>query len=486
MVELDLAYKEHLYKQEDERKTSQEKLYYYYNGDEDELLKYLDEALGKTFDEKSIEEFQKDYLNITQKLIKETSAVYTEPAIRTLSEGETEKEELTKYFNEVLTDRLNSKDKKIHRFGKLFNTALMEVFYNKITGKIDFKIINPAKLTVIPHDDDDFRIGMLLYDKYYKNGKDKDELYTVVVTDKDLFKFDANGNKVPFKENPKMINPFGLVNFAIMRMEEMEDFWGVGQHNIVNTNELVNVLLTDLLNQTILGAWGTPLFVNCGLDKKASDDDGDGVKRLAVGPKHPVSVDNVNTDMVAPRIEYVSHNAEIDKVKALISWRIETLAANYGLDPNTFAHEIKATSGFSKVMDRINQIEIREDDLEPCREFEQDRFRVIKAVNNYYASLKDNKLKEIPDNTELRVDFAEIGIPKTEDEKWKDREEQEKRFMGNAVDWLMEDNPDLKKEEAEQILKDNKALADELAVKPMTQFENLFNEPEETVEDDNT
>lgn len=489
-IELDLAYKQHLYEQENERKEMQEKMYYYYNGDEDKVLEYLDEALLKTFDDDSVSEFQKDYLNLTKKIIHETAVVYNEPPQREiLTEGE-ENEELTEYYQNIFTIRSNSKDKKIHRYGKLFNTAIMEIFFNKITEKIDYKIDPPHLYTVIPHEEDYNRIGMIMYDKYFKNDKNKDELYTVVWTETEHYRLDAQGEKVAIEGNEEMINPYGVIPFVVYRTEEMPDFWGVGQHDITNANEIVNVFLTDLANGTLMSAWGTPLFVNCGLDKKSSDREDDEVKRLRVGPKHPISVDNVTTEMVAPRIEYVAHNAEMEAVMEIINYRIQLIANNKGLDPNIFSLEVKATSGFSKMMDRINQIEIRQDDLEPCKEFEHERYEVVKAVHNY--EMTDVKgFKELPTESKLKVDFAEIDLPQTIEEKWKEREEKEKRSMATPVDWLMEENPDLTKEEAEEIIQNNKEFLDSTVnAEPRTNFQALIEgnqtTEEENDEDDNT
>jgi lipopolysaccharide export LptBFGC system permease protein LptF len=125
-------------------------------------------------------------------------------------------------------------------------------------------------------------------------------------------------------------------------------------------------------------------------------------------------------------------------------------------------------------MDKINQIEIRKDDLEPCREFEEERFEIIKRVNNYWKDeIEDGK--EIKLDYKLKVDFAEINVPKTEDEIWRSREEQEKRFMATPKDWLKEDNPDLTDEEAENLLKENKELMDSTVnAEPKTNFQKLL------------
>ena len=82
MIELDLAYKSHLYNQNQKRIEEQEKQYAYYSGDSDKIRTYLSKALEITYDSDDIEDMQLNYVNLTKKMIDQMAVVYRDPAIR--------------------------------------------------------------------------------------------------------------------------------------------------------------------------------------------------------------------------------------------------------------------------------------------------------------------------------------------------------------------------------------------------------------------
>jgi len=114
------------------------------------------------------------------------------------------------------------------------------------------------------------------------------------------------------------------------------------------------------------------------------------------------------------------------------------------------------------MMDSLEQIEVRRDDIEPCREYERQMFEIVRVVNNVAyedAELRTKfELKIIPDDINLVVDFADIKQELTPEQVWADRKEREARNMGSAIDWLMEENPELTEDEAKKILEDNKKI----------------------------
>ena len=476
------VYKDNLAYQEEIRKETQEWLYDYYTGDAKKILERLQEDIIKVLGSEIVddEEWLYDFVNLTKKMINGLAVVYTEPAERYIaSEYDAEEQPLTEYVYEVLPKSINSKDKKAHRLSKLFNTSLTQIYFDREDG-IQFNIEPSHKYEIKTDYNNPYRLSEVRYEKYFLNAKGEDELYTVVWTKEDHYKEDSEKRQSPVGDNKDMKNPFrndegeGIIPFAVLMLEEGEDFWGVGQVDLVNVNEVVNFLLTFLLNDAIvLGSSGTLLAVNLGLADKGQEKNS--IKKVRVGRRHPVVVENVRSDMAAPSLQYVSTNPLIAEIQSSIDYRIKQIAVLKGLNPNTILSQIKDTSDYQKMMDAAEMIEIRRDDLEPCREYEERRFEIIKAVNN--AAYKDAELRSnfglqpIPWDAELVVDFAEIETQKTQDEIWKDREEREKRNMGSAVDWLIEENPELEIEQAQQIINDNKQVNSNQ--RPLTRFEQL-------------
>jgi len=477
------VYKENLKYQDEIRKEIQEWLYDYYTGEPKKIIERLQEDIIKVLGREIIddEEWLFDFVNLTKKMIDRLSVVYVEPAERYIAdEYDADKQPLTEYFDEIIPETINSKDKKAHRYAKLFNTSLTQIYFDREDG-LSFNIEPSHKYEIKSDYNNPYRLIEVSYDKYFLNEKGEDELYKVVWTKDKHYKQDQDGKQSPVGDNEDMENPFkngeseGVIPFAVMMLDEGEDFWGVGQADLVNVNEVVNFLLTFLLNDAIvLGSTGTLLAINLELQKKGEEKNS--LRKVRTGRRHPIVVESArSTDLHPPSLEYVSTNPLIVEIQNSIDYRIKQIAVLKGLNPNAILSEIKDTSDYQKMMDAAETIEIRRDDLEPCREFEKKRFEIIKAVNN--AAYQDGELKKkfglqlIPWDTELIVDFAEIEIQKTQDELWKDREEREKRNMGSAVDWLMEENPELEIEQAQEIISENRTINSNQ--KPLTRLEQL-------------
>jgi len=470
------------------RQEIQEWMFDYYSGEYSAMIMRLEAVMRIVLgaDVVKTREWVYEFRNITKKMIDRMAVVYKEPAIREIEdEMDAEEQPTTEYLDYILPVDINSKDKRAHRYAKLFNTSLTQVYFNKETGKVDFRIEPPYLFKVEVDENNPYKAIKVSYDKYFTNTSGDDELYTVVWTAEEHYKEDQNGKKTKVGDNEDMVNPWrdedgnGVLPFVELRLEEGEDFWGGGQCDIVNLNETMNFLLTFQVNDAvILGSTGTLLAVNLGLDKKV--DQPEEAKKVRVGRRHPIVVDNVRPDMTTPSLQYVSTQPLIAEIQNTIDYRIKQLAVIKGLNPNTIISEIKDTSDAQKQMDSWEMLEVRRDDIDACRNYEMKRWEVIKAVNNTAykdAELKSNfGLEQIPWDAELKVDFADIKIELTPEQLWADRKEREARNMNTPVDWLMEENTELTEEEAEEILQKNREK-NSTNNRPVSRLESLLNRP---------
>lgn len=476
---LNLIYQKNIFDNDAIRIEDQEKSFYYYVGGKREIEGYLRIVLRRLFGNEVVDENELiyDWTNLTKKLINQLAVVYRDAAQRyVLVEGEQD-DDLTEYINSIYPVDTNTKDKKAHRFAKLFNTSLTQVVFNREKG-IDFIIEPSHKIKVKTDENDPYKITKVKYLKYFKNDKGQNELYTVIWTDEEHYKEDTNGNRSAIGNNFDMVNPFGIIPFAVLTLEEGEDFWGIGALDIVDTNELINVLLTVLVNDHILG--GNGLLITTNLDLRTKGVEENGLIKVRTGRRHPIQVEDVRNDMVMPSAQYVVPPSLITEIRESIDYRIKQIALMKGLNPNSFLAEVKATSGYSKIVDALEQLEIRRDDIEACRAYEHKRFEIIKKINN--VALLDNELKnkfnlkEIPENAELRIDFAEIKIEKTPQEIIEERKFKLEHNLETPVDWLKQENPDLTDEQAIEIIETNKLIRQKYlndANKPLSIFEKV-------------
>lgn len=451
------------------RVTEQKKLFDYYNNDSNAIVKHLEQALGKTFHADDLEDLQRNYINIVTKTVDQLAVIYRDPAKRSIID----EKESTEYYDNLLYS-VNTADKTASRYAKLCNVSLTYVYFKD--GKIRYKILPTWLFDIVTSDEDPYKIEKLSYKTYFD-----DKEYRVVWTDTEYYKIESlyvgntetTGNKQPVYDSPYGIkNPYGVIPYAVLRLKEQGDFFGNGMTDLVNGNEQVNVILTELMNEHILmGGAGTVLATNCRLNTKQTDGSVS-TKRVKVGRKHPIAIDNVSAQDAPPSLEYVSTQPLMQDLRDTVEWYIKMFALTKGLNPNSFLAEVQDTSGFSKVMDAFEQIELRKDDIEPCRIYEDERFNITRTINNFHVGTTDGSkygLKKIPDNAFLKVDFAEVKTYLTpEQQDAEDKRDLELNLI-SVYDIARRKNPDLTDDEIKEMLNKNKAIND--TYKPITTTE---------------
>ena len=425
------------------RVNEQEWQYRYYSGDFYNTKKLLIKALELTYATEDIEEMQLQVVNITEKIINQMCVVYSDPAQRKiLIDGELD-EDLTEYYNSILPMDVNSADKDTHRLAKLHNTDLSHVTFED--GKFKYTTL-PSYLYDIKQDAK--KLLEVRYEKMYG-----DDWYQVVWTEDEHYRLDAFGNisNVP-KGNGT--NPYGVLPFPVLRLKNSVDFWGEGQNDLINVSEQTNVLLTKLVNSdVIMGTEGTVLAINLDLHKQGEEEQGE--KRVRTGRRHPISVDNVKADDQQPTLQHISTDPHIVETREMIDWYIRMIANFKGLNPNAVMSAIKDTSDFQKIMDAVEQMEIRKDDIEKCRVFEHDRFEITKTMNNVLVDTEEG-LQPIPEEAEIMVDFAEIEVQKTPQDLREERDWRLEKNLTTLTEILMSENPDLTIDQAKEIIEENK------------------------------
>lgn len=485
--ELTLAYHGWLYEQNKKRIAEQRKQHCYYIGNEDKIKKYLNKALEITYATEDIEEMQLNYVNLTKKVIDQMAVVYQDPADRYFSSlketedgtnpNEEAEDELTDFYWDILPDKIGMIDKKAHRYAKLSNVSITLVLIDKEAKKIKYIVEPIYKFTPEFDDEDPMKVKRLTYPKYYKDKNGEDELFTIVWTDKEHYKMDALGNRVAIKDNKEMVNPYGELPIAVLNFENGDGFYGEGQNDLINVNEQLNVLITKLVtNDVIYGSEGTDLAINLGLERRGVVESG--VRKVRRGRKHPLSVETKPGETIQPSFQHITLDPNIQEIRDFIDWYIKYIASLKGLNPSAVLAQLKDTSDYQKIMDAVDQMEMRKDDLEFVRVYERQRYEMTKLVWNTHAQeLGVDELND--DGFEFKVDFAEIGIQETPADKQAKREFELKYNLSTPADWLIEDNPDLTKEQAEEQIKQNR-MFNSTITRPAGRLESLLNRPKET------
>lgn len=445
-------------KDELNRRERQRKQFFYYAGHENEVISYLENALCESFGDSFIERYQPNYINFLELIINSLAIVYKEPASRKIvlpgEDDESKKvTDLNEYYKRIQPLNANTLDKKAHRFAKLFDNSWTQVVFDKTIGRFRYEVEQNNKLTVLPDDNNPLKASAIAYTKKFE-GKE----YTVIWTPEEHLKMDSNKNRFAIGDNGGMVNPYQMITFNNLLLSSTnEGIWGNGQEDLVNASEQVNVLLTFYVNRSIFqGTQGTLFSYNLNIEGKGKKD---APVELRQGYAHPVHVKGVKRDEMPPDMKYVSFEPYLDQIRESVDWMIKTSASLKGLNPNDILSQIKDTSDYQKMMDAVGKMEVRRDDVEPCRVYEKERFETLKTINNVEArgaQGKEFNLMEIPEDAELHIDFVEPEVIKTPEDEQKENEFNYKHNLSTPALTLMEKNPDRYKtiEDAEsQILK---------------------------------
>ena len=456
------------------RVGEQEKQYRYYVGDSHNILLYLKTVLGKSYSKKDVQEMQLQWINITEKIINQMAVVYLDPAVRTIMIDGKPDEEWTEYYLDIMPKNINTADKEAHRLAKLHNTSLPQVVFDEDTGRFIYKT-NSSYLYNVKHEFG--KLTELSYEKFFE-----DEWFKVYWTKDEHYRRDAVGNaKMPMPGAKGTDNPFDVIPFSVFRLKNSIDFWGEGQSDVVNVNEQVNLLLTKLINRDIIRGEGVMLAVNLELYKKGKEFEGE--KKVRASVANPITIDNARIqDLAPPSLSYVGTNPQIEAVKDTIDWYIKMIANFNGLNPNAVLSQIKDTSDFQKIMDAVDQMEVRKDDVEPCRANEEERFGITKIMNNKLVDTSAGEgLKTIPEDATLFIDFADIEIQKTPQDLRDERDWRLQKNLISLVNIIKEENPDLTDEQAEEVLTKNRTANSTLSG-TASPFELLTQKPAEPEE----
>lgn len=458
------------------RIDEQELQYAFYTGDKYQIEKILKEDLAGYYDTDSkIVNILHSWLNITKKIINAISVIYKEPAKRSvLVDGKVDVE-LTKYYNSILPPSVNSIDKRANRLATLQGGSISLFHFDKEKKAFTQKVNSGHFYNVITSVEDSHRLDGLSYFKEIQN-LDDPETIEVIWTDNEYYIVTYDGQVRPFGANDTTENLYRKIPACTFSDKQHESFWSEGANDIIQANREINALLVKLTyDDLILGTaghlFGTNLdnLTSLGVKQRTSsggvssreastDQLEETASTLKGGRQNVILARGSRQGNQTPDLKYVSTNPQVAEVFETISNKLKMVATTRGLNPDIFADMVKSGSGFSKILDRLELMEIRQEDMDTARQYERDRFDIIRTMNNTHYNLKEVDVA-IPENAEIRVDFGEIKMPKTTAEEWMEIENKIKYNIINPIDVLRKHNPDIKTdEEAQEILDKNAEL----------------------------
>jgi hypothetical protein len=391
------------------------------------------------FTEKTVNIMPKIHIDLVGKVLDLCCSIYNAGADRYLLD---ENSDINQDLTEKLMDLYESMDfqKKIidiYKQGYLFNTVLVQPVWRN--DKVELDIITPNFCSVESYDNDNSRAKAVMISKSVGND-DK----IVYWSDTEHYYVDENGNKEAVtdgEESNGMINPYGKLQFAVLRFNESSDFWGEPQQDLIENNIWYDVREMNSYFIEMFQGLGVGLGVN--LSKNGT---------ISLSPNTMILVDNVRAEDQTPSINFSSTGAPLSEIRSNLEYFYKLIGNSKGLSSQSMSNEVTDQSGVAKAYDSA-EMQIKKDSHKIImKAFETDLYEKIAMVYNYHVK------ETFTDKVSFKIDIVEDEPQINVSEEISIAEFKLNSNMVSILDLMIKDNPDLTTEEAILRLQENKKI----------------------------
>ena len=376
------------------------------------------EYVSKYFSDSTLNKVPIGNVNITKRVIDRISLVYMTPPIR-------------QYSNELTPDYFLEKDLKLQRLERMTNLldgVLVKPCWrikDDGSGCIEYDIIMDYEPLF---DDDPLNPYAIVYPIAQKaEVLDNTPEQFVYWDAENTFVFDKNGKQYTSDDNPDMVNPYGVLPFVECFRDgkpETDYLDTNASRDLIQTNLSINVAETNKNANIMFQSFGY-LFVNgAGIDKDTMQ----------------IGQDKINYLGVDGTISIVSPPNAVPALDESIQSSYKMLSQNYHL-PISFVEGTAAESGVALKMRNLELTDNRKSDVIRWRDIEYKLFDLERLIIAVEAGKDAGDLED--------VDYSE-SVEVLNDQEQRDKWEWElSKGLIDLADILMQQNPDLTREEAE-------------------------------------
>ena len=385
------------------------------------------EYVGDYFSSSTLSKVPIGNVNITKRIIDRISLVYMTPPIRL-------------YSNEDTPDYFVEKDLKLQRLERMTNLldgVLVKPCWRikpDGTGCIEYDLIMDYEPLF---DTDPLNPYAIVYPIAQKaEVLDTTPEQFVYWDAENTFVFDQNGKQYTSDDNPDMVNPYGVLPFIECFRDgkpETDYLDTNASKDLVQTNLAINVAETNKNANIMFQSFGY-LFVNgAGIDPQ---------DKISIGQ------DKINFLGVDGSISIVSPPNAVPALDASIQSSYKMRSQNYPL-PISFVEGSSQASGLALKLRNLELTDSRKSDVIRWKDIEYKLFELERLMVAVEAGKDTGDLED--------VDFSE-SIEVLNDEEQRSKWEWElSKGLIELADIAMQQNPDLDREEAEELLASKKS-----------------------------
>ncbi len=442
----------------------------YYTGSIDdyeaEIKKILDTKLD--MDETDREKFPIVLLRDAMKNIGRLAMVYKFPPKRWVEINDFENEKTTEDLNNFYENiNINLIMKEVNEKMLLHNTEPVKIDYTFNRwgeNTIQFYIHSPADVIVAANPENYFIPDVVAVKQLNSKGENIWKVETKEITRE----LDYGGSLISGSEQP---NEYGVIRWAFARYKRGDTFWeGLNADDLINQQAYTSILKSGGVESGVFNLF--PILMLLNLDKSE-------FKR---SPRKVVSVNKLRERQgdYAPDIKAIDLHADLDKLEKFVqNYRMQT-ALNRNLPRSSVGLEsAMPQSGYQEHLENLALMESRNNQRAAMFDFEVEVFEILKRM-----SAKDKNILGfvIPENAKLKIDYVEDHIEMSAIENLELWEKKINMGVATLVDFLMSENPDLSKEDAEERVFEIKEVNDRL--KKKASVFDIFEAEEEGIEEE--
>ena len=427
------------WRKEAEVRKQAQRLIDWYQRDRPKIEKHIRQQAAVTFGDRT-REWQVPVINGVQRTIRRLAMTYKRPPERKYFIGTKELAPDSKEM--VAIERmyrgldLNKRLRQNERWEVLLNTQHIEVVYRR--GRIDWDARRRPDVMVITDPEDYLhfvtfarRIDLPKTDAAPSSNKSggfycwSDEQYIFVRDDGWIYGVATPDGTNPFlnAKRESLERPIPIVTF---RKTECDDYWGRYGADVVDGFEQACIQLGSTWEDAFMQG-GVPIATNTGLGKQKG-------QTVAIGLKEPITVEGAIKDELPPNIEFKRPDSPIGVLQALIDWFVKLNSGSYGMPPSSWAQDEKVMSGFAKMIDSIELLEDRDENLVDKGTKEAMLFEASRMTWNRWHPVV---AEHVNDEIVLEATFDEVEFPEAPaDEAIAAATEVQNNFS-SAVDWIM-------------------------------------------------
>lgn len=419
-----------------------------WNKDYVEIIKVLKEYFtNKPYSIKTLNSMFFDYQDVTRKVVKRLTGGILSPAPNVDYELEIKEDGevvLSEDFETMLeTSNFIAKLVESFRQAIFFNTIIVEPVWRDDHVEID--IISGANCAV------ETGIDYLKIKEIAISRVDESKNIIVSYWTKDEHYITKGSERIAPEGNNDMLNPYGVLPFSILRIEEGLDFWGEPNWGLF----LFQLSYILKKSDNFLGEAYQKFPLLWGENAKLPDG-------FVVGPGQYLNIDNPNSPGKTVRLNSLSHNTDWGSIINLQEHAAKQFFVNEGLPASSASTESKDLSGKAKEIDTLELFEERPFLQMKLKDFATDLLEKMIMVHNYHS-----QSAKIPEGGKIKFSFNEDETLKTTDEILTEREMQKKYFIADEIDFIMQDL-DCSEDEAIEHYKKRKQRLNELAGDTLT------------------